>query len=338
MKISLVTKFWPYHGAHSGYEQITNWITDARVVDPIIIPYRMSSYIGKKANRKNYSSDSVQKEIGAIFNCLFYQPDIIHFLYAGHDLHYTGKFKSLFPKTKIVATFHQPPDELYNRWENSDKKFLEPIDLAICMGRNQVPYIQQYTKGLAVWLPHGVDTEFFKPDSIIERDKCHIAIIGVSHRDTITLFHVLSSLKKTLPQIKVTIVMKNAQESILGSLSWVDFKGFINDDELLQLYQKATVVLLLLNECTASNTLLETLSTGCPLIVTRVGGVMDYLGENDAIYTKKGDVTDIVEKVTKFLRNSPQNDVPSGYHTVQKYSWKKIAQQTTNLYQSILKK
>lgn len=338
MKISLVTKAWPYHGAHSGYEQIANWITEAKIIRPIITPYRVSSFIGKKTNRKNYTSDSVQKEIGAIFSCLLYQPDIIHFLYAGHDLHYFGKFNSLYPKTKIVATFHQPQSELITRWENCDKRFLKPIDLAICMGRNQISFIQQYIKGRAVWIPHGIDTEFFKPNPMIKRDNYHIAIIGVSHRDTNTLFYVLSSLKVTFPDIKVTLVVKNAQESILGTLSWVDFKGFINDEDLLMLYQKATCVLLLLNECTASNTLLETLSTGCPLIVTKVEGVMDYLGKDDAIYIKKGDVEDTIEKVTEFLRNHSHGYFPQGYHKVQEYNWINIAQQTKTLYQSLLKK
>ncbi len=336
MKISLVTKNWPFHGAHSGYEQLANWMEYDRVVKSLKFPYRLSSFVGKKANRKNYTSDSVQKEMGAIVSCLIYQPDIIHFLYAGHDLHYIGDCKKLYPKTKIVATFHQPPDELINRWEKSDKEFLKPIDLAICMGRNQVPFIQQYIRGSAVWLPHGVDTEYFKPNPMIKRDECHIAIIGVSHRDSLSLFHVLKTLKANFPDFKCTIVMKNAQDSVLGTLSWIDFKGFISDEELLYLYQKATGVMLLLNDCTASNTLLETLSTGCPLIVTKVGGVMDYLSERDAIFVEKGNTADIVEKTSIFLRNPNNKVYYQGFEKVQDYSWSKIAQKTRKLYQSLL--
>lgn len=118
----------------------------------------------------------------------------------------------------------------------------------------------------------------------------------------------------------------------------VEFLGRVAHADLVKIYQGADVfVLPSLNEG-MSNTMLEALSSGLPLVATDTGGTKELLndGENGFIVKMK-DADDIADKIEKLILN-PDLKKKMGEASRQKaegMSWEKVAKQYYELYKSL---
>lgn len=340
ISISVVSHDWASHGRHSGYEFIREYLPFARIVQPVRIPYRIGRWFARRAKIRNYMTTSVFREIGVLRDVLRHRPELVHYLYGDHDYFYASRFRRLSPKTKWIATFHHPPAEIADRQQFANKEFLRGLDGIICVGSNQAEYFSEYVGHERVFVvPHGIDTDFFCPGPTVERDPRHILVVGASHRDDKTLEFALRALKQRYFSLKTTVVggTKNLSESLDG-LNWIQFRSSITDNELLELYRRVSCVLLILGDCTASNALLETIATGCPLVVTDVGGVRDYIDEQCALLVRPRSPDDVIGAVIA-LFDDPEIGRKIGMSARQqalRFAWPIVAQQTLAVYQAVL--
>src|SRR5690606_23541277 len=97
------------------------------------------------------------------------------------DIGHLVNFKKFFPKTKFCGSFHKPPEVLGKTIKNSF--YLKNLDGAIAVGENQVEFLKEWLQLETVaFIPHGVDTDFFKPE-FSKQEADTIIFVGQHLRD-----------------------------------------------------------------------------------------------------------------------------------------------------------
>ena len=79
------------------------------------------------------------------------------------------------------------------------------------------------------------------------------------------------------PKTRFIILTPPQNSRLLGEHPNLIYKSGISEEELLSLYQSASVLLMPLQDATANNAILEGMSCGLPIVVTDVGAVRDYV-------------------------------------------------------------
>jgi glycosyltransferase involved in cell wall biosynthesis len=113
--------------------------------------------------------------------------------------------------------------------------------------------------------------------------------------------------------------------------------GFVPDEDLVELYNNATVFAFPSLYEGFGLPVLEAMQSGCPVVTTREGSLVEVAGDA-AYYVDAYDVTNIANGIgevfaTKQLRNSL---IKKGFAQAKKYTWRKTAAQTLAVYKSIL--
>lgn len=115
--------------------------------------------------------------------------------------------------------------------------------------------------------------------------------------------------------------------------------GFIEDKELVQIYNLATVFVMPSLYEGFGLPILEAMACGCPVVTTREGSLGEVAG-NGAFYVDGYDMESIASGVKKvFTDENLQKDLTEkGLKNAQKYSWEKTASETVEVYKQVLGK
>ncbi|MGY0392951.1 glycosyltransferase family 4 protein [Bizionia sp. KMM 8389] len=328
----ILTKEWKRHGTYSGYECLIDFLGVPFIqIKGFFLPYRIAHFFGKRTKLKNYKGETVAKEWQILKQIKAHKT--VHVLYGDMDFYYLQYLKQ-FPfnthATKTVATFHHPPTELEKRMQYDRHRVLGSVDKIIVMGRNQIPFFKKYTNAQIRFIPHGINLDYFTLDKEKVRVNT-VLLIGVSHRDHQRNIAIIKETNR-LVNVRFLVIISAEYAYLYEGLPQVEIlTNAISDTDLLTYYQTSKAVLLSLTDCTASNTILEALACGCPLVVNNVGAVRDYIPmssgvpifESDAILDSATYIKRLIEDVD-YLKNisSLQRKLASNY------DWKIIAKQT----------
>ncbi len=181
-----------------------------------------------------------------------------------------------------------------------------------------------------------------KPDDVFNI----LSVCRLTERKGINyLIDSMPEILKNYPKAKLLLAgegdqMENLKKQTrqLDLKEKVEFLGRVDHEKIADIFKKAHVfVLPSLNEG-MSNTMLEALSSGLPIIATDTGGTKELVveGENGFIIQMKS-AQDIAKKVTKIIEN-PELQKTLGRQSRQKaesMSWKKVAGEYLNLYKKI---
>lgn len=110
--------------------------------------------------------------------------------------------------------------------------------------------------------------------------------------------------------------------------------GFVRDEDLIMLYNKATVFAMPSLYEGFGLPVLEAMSCGCPVITSRAGSIPE-VGQNAVFYTDPYDTNDIADGIKKvfFDENLRKELSKKGLEQSKKFSWKKTAKQTVKVYE-----
>lgn len=228
---------------------------------------------------------------------------------------------SNFIKKKLVKTFGIHPDKIAVTYESADEVFLEA-------GKKNFPE----GKIKEVLAKYGVHKPF-------------ILYVGNAfpYKNLGTLLEALKLSPKKIKlvyasgrNVFVDRLFIMARE--LGVDDRLVITGFVPNEELAILYKQT--------ECLVFPSLsegfglpgIEAMAAGCPVVCSNIPVFKEVYGGAAAYFDPK-DPKDIAEKIEFIIKNSEFRNslIKKGFEQVKRYSWKKLAQETLEVYQKVLK-
>ncbi|HPN54441.1 MAG TPA: glycosyltransferase family 4 protein [Candidatus Moranbacteria bacterium] len=195
-------------------------------------------------------------------------------------------------------------------------------------------------------IPNGIDTkEFFPAPEKNEADKFTIICVSrVTPRKGIRfLIQAFNILSKRYDYLRLIIVGDgNERASLedlvqtLGLKEKVLFTGPVLHEKVLEYYQKANIFALPSMNEGMSNTMLEALACGLPLIATNTGGTKELIEEGqNGFIVKMKEANDLAEKIEKFLldKNLEARMGQASRELAEKLDWSVVANEYFALYQ-----
>jgi len=217
------------------------------------------------------------------------------------------------------------------------------------MKENIDRFLGKKYEGKNTIIPNGVDTSNFYPDHSKRPEHLRILFIGrlVIQKDPMTFLNAVRLFSKETHDFEVRILgdghlRKKMERYVIknGLAGNVKFCGKIPEEQMLQEYQAAHLMVApSLNEG-MSISALEALSCGIYLIATRASGFEDMITENvNGELVNFRDPQSIYQKLKNFSGMTERgNTVPQKYlrQIPEIYSWEAISCQYSNLMYTII--
>lgn len=174
--------------------------------------------------------------------------------------------------------------------ERAEKNQARLFDLCMVTTKAELETLNSYQTGVVTdWIPHGVDTEYFKPNAEIAYDPNTISFVGrmdyYPNQEAMFQFceHTWPKLRAVKPDLKLVIVgaEPSAQVRELGNLPGVTVTGSVPD--VRPYVQGSAVMVAPVNIARGTqNKILESMAMGVPVVTspTCAGGVDAVAGEH----------------------------------------------------------
>jgi len=342
-KVYFVRFRYGHHSPHSGYSRISEYAEKSinsqtiPVINPLprwLIRERM--YWRLARGTPGYTREAMAAELKVAQQILKERDCIYHFLYGETTYHYAGKLHGL-RGSRIVATFHHPP-ALIQKVVQIDWH-LRKLSAITCVGNNQIKYFASFLDPKKLhFVPLGVDVEYYQPPtSLVDRDPDLCIIIGENHRDFLTLRGVIELVSYLRPHTRFVCVMPPRGIAQLGTHPNLEVRSGIPEEELLKLYQTASLMVMPLQDATANNAVLESMACGLPMVISDIGAVRDYVSPESAAIVPAFDARQMTEKVIELLANQAQRDELGQQARLQslKFAWPTVIGLLKSVYDAI---
>lgn len=284
-----------------------------------------------------YKLSDLAAELRTLPKALFNSIDILHYLDGEHSAQYLPMWLKKWhsSRTKTLATFHQPVkllDGLIN------PQIVAELDHVNLVSPSQISYFRQFLPAERISvIPHGIDTEFFKPKAIrSSRTVFRCVSAGYWLRDWNAIREVAIRLSGE-PDIEFHVVA--SWPTGMEELDNVTIHTRISDESLLSIYQQCDALLLPLTDATANNTILEAISCGVPVISTDLEAVRGYLPGVEGILVQRNSADQLADAVI-YLKKNPdlrRRLAECARRRAEELSWHRVAPCYEKLYADLLK-
>lgn len=282
-------------------------------------------------------------------------PDLVHFAMPQQPIGYKGKTVTTFHDLTLMKTYNSDKNWLVFHAKQVIAKY---VFKSVAKNTNHIIAISKYTeKDLHdfVAIPEEKVTVIYESTDVAlgaskvytlpfkhyilyvgqQSDYKNIKRLGDAHQKLLESYPdlglVLAGKKNAATQTNEEYFTKHGYKNIL-------FTDFVEDAQLNWLYSHATAYIFpsLMEGFGLPG--LEAMGHGTPVISSNATCLPEIYG-NAAQYFNPTNVDDIARAITEVLGNEKlQNKLATnGYEQIKKYSWKKMAEQTRTVYESVLK-
>jgi glycosyltransferase involved in cell wall biosynthesis len=244
-----------------------------------------------------------------------------------------------------------------------EKKLMKRSDALIAVSKytvNELSHLYGINKKKIHVIYNGVDVEKFKPrpnkinlrhEFGLEEDKKIVLFVGrLYHRKGLEI--LLQSIPLVLEEfdnVKFVISGTGFKKKELGLQllakelkieDSVKFLGYVPDEKLPFLYSTSDIFVLPAIYENFPFAILEAQSSGLPVISTRVGGIPEFLNDDEnGFITEPGDSTQLTQRLLELLQNSElvKKMGKQGRKLAEEnLNWQLITNQVIDLYQNLL--
>lgn len=332
-----------HHSPHSGYSRTAEYgkLRYNAEILPINKPLprwllRNRIYWRLAQGTPGYTREAVAAELKVAWRMLREKGVIYHFLYGETTYHYAGMLNNR-NDNRIVATFHLPPVGIQSTWLIEEP--LRQLSAAVCVGTSQMEYLSKIIGADKVFFgPLGVDIAYYLPPaSFSSRDPDLCVFVGENYRDFPALRGVIELVSYLRPQTRFVAVVPPRCYDLIGEHPNLSLRSKVPEDDLLGLYQKASLMVMPLKDATANNAVLESMACGLPQVVTDVGSTRDYVSEDCAALIPVNQARKMAETVIDLLQAPAELErmSKSAVEQAGKFSWPKAVDQLNRVYSAV---
>ena len=339
MRVTCVVRRYYHHTESGGYDRLAE-----AVGANVIVRKQISGLFGKgaakiwwhltpmKDNLIDYQFGDWLAELQALACGFFRPPDVLHVLYNG-SIDLLIKWRTLL-RCPLVVTFHAPFKNLAHRFDAYPKGL--GIDIAVVVATSQILPMQRWiAPSKIVYIPHGIDTDRFRPsDQISGAGKMRVLIVGEHMRDWLVIHRTVDEINNRGLDVEFHIVTNERLFPYLTGCANLTYHSQVSENELIDLYRSADVLFLPVTDATANNSILESLACGTPVISTMVGGIPDYVNDESGWLFPVGDVARHVDLITLLHGNrdlARARRQAARTHAL-KFDWRVVAEQVVAAY------
>lgn len=309
--VYLVGARYRHHAGRSGYDGVSH-LVGTTLKSPLTARFftsyygwRLDAAITTATSRRYYSLSLLLAELTTALHMASRRNALYHVLYGDTDLWLLGP-ASRVTKNYLVATFHEPAANL--EYLRIDQDLVGNLDAAVLVSESQRSHFEQLLPPDRIFVvPHGVDTDFFRPTDQPSRKPICITV-GAKHRDFDTLGQAFRAIRTRNPEARLIAVGTRRGRGPDPQLQLddpnVEYLDGISDEELRRAYGAASVAVLSLQGATANNALLEAMASGLPVVATDVGGIREYLGDEAGVLCAPSDAEGLARQVLRILNDS----------------------------------
>jgi glycosyltransferase involved in cell wall biosynthesis len=287
VKVAPVFARHAHHAAASGYPRFVDRLDGlvrvrtphrARVAPPVL------DRVASRIEYEWFGRQQVRLDLTAALRLVTRRDEVVHLLYGETDHFYAGRLRRIGHRlgNRLVATFHQPPS-LLDRLVPAPALF-EQLDHAIALGPRSAAHLEGLVgPGRVSCAFNGVDTSVWRPRPGRAAAEPTCAFVGSWLRDFDTFEHVVRAVHAASPGVRFEVVTAPDRIGALSALPAVRARAGISDAELRSVYERSWVHVLPLTDAVSNNALLEGMSCGLATVVSAVGDVAHYTGDDGAM-------------------------------------------------------
>jgi glycosyltransferase involved in cell wall biosynthesis len=298
----------PQHAWHSGYEGFRRF-TATDLDSPCrqrnlggSWGWRVDEWLARCVGRPGYSVPLLANEMAAARHMLRHRGAVYHVLYGDSDYWLLGR-AGRRTGNAVVATFHEEPAILESL--GVDERYTRDLTGVILLGEVQRPFFDRLMPPERIFVvPHGIDTDFFTPGPRTSGDRVCLTV-GGHWRDHETLAEAIAIVRRREPTVRFVAVGANiGQKGARLECEGVDHRQGLSDEELRQSYRDAAVAVFAFQVAVASNSVLEAMACGLPIVATDVGGIREYVGTDAGVLTEPWDAEELANAVLHVLADA----------------------------------
>jgi glycosyltransferase involved in cell wall biosynthesis len=340
-EVYLVGERYHHHSGHSGYDGFSRYV-GRRWRAPLRVRFLTSGWgwrldwrLSDLLRRPCFGIALLIAEIAAAVHMLLHRKALYHVLYGDTDLWMLGRLGRLAGR-RVLATFHESPLSL--EYLRVDRGMVKDLGGAIVVSEYQREYFEQFLPRERIFfVPHGIDTEFFRP-AMRQSDEPILLTVGGHTRDYDTLTDALDSIQQSCPTTRLVAISTHVgHKGRPFQDPRVEYLSGLSDCELRRQYQRAQVAVYSFRLATANNSILEAMSCGIPVVATDIGGVREYVGEDAGILCPPWDPEALAEGVARLLADPALRRAmgEAGRKRVARYDFRVVAEQQRQVYRVV---
>lgn len=229
----------------------------------------------------------------------------------------TKKDLQLLMKTSSskIEVIYEGVNEKFRQLPESENHLTEAV-------KNKYRLDKQYLLYTGVWRSHKNLPNLIKAFNILKHEYDFEGYLVVTGRkDPVYASEVLG------------------QAAALGLEDNIIFTGLVKESELVPLYNGALMYVFPSLYEGFGLSPLEAMRCGVPVAASSASCIPEVCGEDNALYFNPGDPDDIAEKMYRITseKNLREQLIRNGLKHVSTFSWRKMAQQTLDVYNNVLR-
>jgi glycosyltransferase involved in cell wall biosynthesis len=309
---------WRHHGAHSGY-LIASGSGFSLPRDNRLLPYPISNCVARIKQDREWEQRLIIQLMLRAGNA-----KVLHLVDGDFD-NWAYRSRASWLDTRITATFHQTDDKLPDIARCVKTGSLDGV---VCVSRVQIPFLEHLVpRDRCVFIPHGVDTDFFSSSPPVSQIGGPLLLaVGSHRRDLKTLVAAAKIIKSNRSDVRLRLIGPQAVVRAVAQERAVEVMSDVSDTELRDAYRESYMLFLPLEAATANNALLESMATGRPAVITDLPAIHEYTTADAALFCNPGDAQSHADAALRLLNDEPLATKmgQAAHHKAQEFSWLKV--------------